>query len=100
MSIAVHLRNLWHAALAPKQPPYPEQVENADPEPVPHAVIGHAVPTRPVDHVDIADLKAFAADQRRQEAVQSVEIGERQEEVAAERLQAAAGIAGAVAQHG
>ena len=52
-----------------------------------------------VDHVDIADLVAFAPDQRRQEAMQPVEIRQRQEQIAAERLQPAAGVAGAVAQH-
>ena len=55
---------------------------------------------RPVHHVDIADAKALAPDKRRQETVQAVEIRQPQEQIAAERLEAAAGIAGAVAQDG
>ena len=53
---------------------------------------------RPVDHIDIADVAAFAPDQRRQEAVQAVEIGQRQPNIARERLQPAAGVARAVAE--
>src|ERR1700676_535842 len=53
---------------------------------------------RPVDHVDIGNLIAFAAYQRRQEAMKTVEIGHRQEHFAPERFQAAAGIAGTIAQ--
>src|ERR1700674_2060608 len=53
---------------------------------------------RPVDYVDIGDLIAFAAYQRRQEAMKTVEIGHRQEHFAPERFQAAAGIAGTIAQ--
>ena len=52
-----------------------------------------------IDHVDIGDVKTFAAHQRRQEAMQPVEIRHRQEHLARKRLQAAAGIAGTVVQN-
>ena len=84
---------------AADQPPHAGEIENADPQPVPQAVIRYAGAARPVDHVDIADRRSPRADQRRQEAMQPVEIGQRQEDVAAERLQAAAGVARAVPQH-
>ena len=35
--------------------------------------------TRPVDHVDIADGVPVAPEQRRQEAMQGIEIGQREE---------------------
>src|SRR5882757_3748619 len=53
---------------------------------------------RAVDHIDIADRKTLTADQRRQETMQPVEIGHRQEQFARECLQPTAGVAGAVAQ--
>src|SRR5688572_14581496 len=53
-----------------------------------------------VDDVDIDDVKTLAAHQRRQKAMQPVEIRHHQEYLAAERLQATAGIAGAVVQNG
>ena len=56
--------------------------------------------TGTVGHVDIGDVVTLATHQRRQEAMQPVEIRHRQKHLAPERLQAAAGIAGAVAQDG
>jgi hypothetical protein len=53
---------------------------------------------RAVDHVDIGDLKTFAPHQRRQESMQAIEIRHREEYLARESLQPAAGVAGAVAQ--
>src|SRR5262245_37596009 len=53
-----------------------------------------------VDYLDIGDLIPFAAHQRRQEAVQAVEIGHRQKHLARKRLEPAAGVAGAVVQDG
>src|SRR5436190_4230342 len=53
---------------------------------------------RPVDYVAVGDIETFAAHQRRQEAMQPVEIGHRKEDIARERLQPAAGVAGSVAQ--
>src|SRR5580700_3147368 len=55
---------------------------------------------RPVDHVDISDLIPFAAYQRRQKTMKTVEIRQRQEHLAPERFQAATGIAGTIAQDG
>src|SRR5579863_743228 len=54
----------------------------------------------PIDHVDVADLEALAAHQRRKEAMQTVEIWQRQEQVAAKRLEPTSGIARAILQHG
>src|SRR5882724_11210784 len=53
---------------------------------------------RAVDDIDIGDLKSLASHQRRQEAMQPVEIGHRQEQFARKCLQPAAGVAGTVAQ--
>jgi len=76
------------------------EIENPDPQPVPQAVVRRAGPACPVDHVHIADVVTFASHQRRKKPVQTVEIGQRQKDIPAERLEPAAGIAGAVAQHG
>src|SRR6476620_5973959 len=91
---------MWHAAPAADEPPHAHEIEDADPEPIPHAVIRRAGVTRAVDHVNICNVVAFPPGQRRQKPVQAVEIGQRKKEVAAERLEAAAGIAGTVTQHG
>src|ERR1700733_3720770 len=56
--------------------------------------------TWPVGHIDISNLIPFATDQCRQEAMQTVEIRERQEHLAPECLETATGIAGAIAQDG
>ena len=53
---------------------------------------------RPIDHIDIDDIKALTAHQRGKEAVQPVEIGHHQEHLAPESLQPAAGVAGTVFQ--
>ena len=53
---------------------------------------------RAVDHVDMGDVEPLALHQRRHEAVKGVEIRQREVDVAAERLEAAAGIARAVLQ--
>src|SRR5258707_1114454 len=99
MSIALHLRYLWHATLTPDQPPHAHEIENADPEPVPHAVIRNTGAARTVDHVHIADAVAFASNERGQEPMQPVEIRQRQEQIASKRLEPAAGVAGTVAQY-
>src|SRR5262245_62151472 len=99
-SIGRHLHRLRNLLAAADQPPHAEQIENADPQPVPQAVVRDTVLARPIDYIDIVDRMAFAADQRRQEAMQPVEIGKPQEQVARKRLQAAAGVARAVAQDG
>src|SRR6516165_1443380 len=51
-----------------------------------------------IDYLDVGDFIAVALHQRRQKAMQAVEIRQREERVAPKRLEAAAGIAGAVAQ--
>ena len=81
--ITYNLRNPRHPLAAPDQPPYPGEVENADPQPVPQTVIRHAMPARPVDHIDISDAVAVAAHQSRKKSVQAIEIGEREEYLAA-----------------
>ena len=53
-----NLRNLRHALAPADQPPARRQIEDADPEPVPHPVVRHAVTARPVDHVDIGDRRS------------------------------------------
>src|SRR5438132_235515 len=65
MSIAFYLRNLRHAPLAADQPPHSGKIEDADPQPVPHAVIGDARAARTVDHVDIANVNTLAAHEGR-----------------------------------
>ena len=74
------------------------KIEDADPQPVPYPVIRFSVTPRPIDHVDIGDGVAVAAEQRRQKTMQPVEIGQRQKCVAPEHFQSAAGVARAVAQ--
>src|ERR1700730_15005520 len=54
---------------------------------------------RPIDDVDIGDLVSFAAYQRRQKAMKPVEIRHREKDLAPERFQAAAGVAGAIAKN-
>src|SRR5204863_8444593 len=67
-------------------------------QPVADSIVRAPVRTRSGDPRDIADVAAFAANERRQQTVQPVEIGQRQTEVTRKRLQAAAAIAGAVAR--
>src|SRR6266699_3585270 len=93
-----YLRNPRYAPAPPDQPPHPGEVEYADPQPVPKSVIRAAVAARTIDDFHVRDFIAVAPDERRQEAMQGVEIGQRQERVAPERLEPAAGVAGSVAQ--
>src|SRR5579863_4411190 len=95
-----YLLRLGNAFLAPNEPPDSGKIENADPQPVPETVIRSAVGARPVDDVDVADGETLAPHQRRQEAMQPVEVRQRQEQVATERFQSASGIARAVLEHG
>src|SRR5207253_1184695 len=93
------LRDPRHAPLAADQPPHAEQIEDSDPQPIPHAVIGDAGAARAIDDSDITDAVTFASDERRQKPVQPVEIGKREKEIAAKGFEPAAGVAGAVAQY-
>src|SRR6202165_1681839 len=54
---------------------------------------------RPIDDVDIGDLVSFAAYQRRQKAMQPIEVWHRKKHPAPKPFQAAAGVAGAIAQN-
>src|SRR4029079_18989933 len=91
---------MWHATSAADEPPHAHEIEDADPEPIPHAVIRRAGVTRAVDHVNICDVVAFPPCQRRQKSVHAVEIGQRKKQIAAEMLEDEAGVAGTVTQHG
>ena len=65
---------------------------------VPHAVFRAPRAARPVAHGHEAHLIAFAQHQRDEIAVHVIEIGKRQERVAPEHLQAAAGVVRVVAE--
>src|ERR1700726_3717000 len=93
-----YLRNPRDPLAPPDQPPHAGEVENADPQAVPESVVRATVKTRTVDHLDVSDFIAIAPDERRQKTMHAVEIGERQEGLAPERLEAAARVAGSVAQ--
>src|SRR3954470_13828285 len=94
-----HLGSCGCRLLAADQPPYACQIHDSDPQPVEEAIIRHAGMAGPVDDVDIGDVVSLAPHQRRQKAVQPVEIGHCQKHLAPERLEAAAGIAGPIAEH-
>src|SRR5271156_3204352 len=91
-----YLLRVRNAFFAPNEPPHAGEIEDADAKAIPKAVIGHALAARPVDHVDIADGKTVAADERRQKAMQAVEIGQRQKHLARKGFESTAGIARAV----
>src|SRR5919205_2041431 len=97
-AIVGHLGSFGDAGAPTNQPPDSGKIENAYPKPIAHPVMGRAVPSRPVDDVDIAHVVPIPAHQRRQEPMQAVEIRQVQENVAPECLEAATGVAGAVAQ--
>lgn len=84
-----------HAAL---QPAYAEQVVDADQHAVEVGVFRRPVQARAVVHVDELARVPLAQHHRDHEAVQVIEIGQGQERLAPERLQAAAGIGGAVVE--
>src|SRR5919202_4195225 len=56
-----------HALAPPAQPPHAEEVERPDQGAIQHAVFRAAVPTRPVDDVEMPHAEALAQHQRRQE---------------------------------
>src|ERR1043166_6021357 len=92
-----YLRNPRDAPAPPDQPPHPGEVEDADPQPVPKSVVRAAVAAWPVDDFHIGDFIAVAPDERRQEAMQGIEVRQRQEGLAPERLEPATGVARSVA---
>jgi len=67
--------------------------------------MSHDTPTRsriPIQSrsdIHIADAVALAPNERGQKPMQAVEIGKREEQIAAKGLEPAAGVARAVAQH-
>src|ERR1700733_4575277 len=96
----VHLLTSRNALAAPDQPPHAAKVENADPQAIPKAVVRCAVPARPIDDIDVADIETLAPDQSRQKAVQRVEIGQRQEKIFVECFESTSSVARAVLEHG
>src|SRR5216684_1366266 len=97
-STSMNLRRVRNALPAADQPPNSGKIEDADPQAVEKPIIRRAVLARPVDHVDIPDIFALAARQRRQKPMQPIEDRQCQSDVARKCLQPAAGVARAVAQ--
>src|SRR5882724_5084889 len=95
----MNLRDFGNAAAAPDQPEHAVQIENADPQPVPQAVVAAAMLARPVDDVDILDAITLSLHQRGGEAMQRVEKRQREINLAAKRLQPAAGVERVVLQN-
>src|SRR5512146_3133136 len=62
---ALVLYDFRNTFLTADQPPHAGQIEDADPEPVPHPVVRYAGAAWAVHHVDIANRITFALDQRR-----------------------------------
>src|SRR5207342_1737695 len=67
------LLNLRNSFFASDQPPNPGQIQNADPQSVPHPVVRHAMRARTIDDINVADVVAFTSYQCRQETVKSIE---------------------------
>src|SRR6476660_544575 len=92
--------NLRNSLFAADQPPHPGQIQDADPQPVPHPVVRHAVRARTIDHINVANVVTFTSHQRRQEPVKAIEGWQFEKYVAADCLESAARVAGSVAQDG
>src|SRR5215472_17475862 len=58
------LHGLGDAFFTANEPPHAEQVDQADPQPIPKAIVGCAVPTRPVDDRNVGDVETFPPHQR------------------------------------
>src|ERR1700746_3065164 len=71
------LHRFGNAFFAADEPPHAEKNHQDDPQPIPKAIIGCAMPAWPVDDRDVNDIETFAPDQRRQKAMQPVEVRER-----------------------
>ena len=87
-------------AMAPLQPAHAQKIVHAHQQTAEIRVFGCTLKARAVVDRHIGDAPAFALRQRDQEAVHVIEIGQAQEHVAMKGFQAAAGVAGAVAQQG
>src|ERR1700751_3662465 len=51
------LHRLRNAFFAANEPPHAEQIDHADPQPIPKAVVGCPVPARPVDDLHVSDVE-------------------------------------------
>jgi hypothetical protein len=80
------------------KPQDPDQVGDAGPEPVEHAVMGAAVPARTVVHRHRRDPPAAPEKEGGEKAMHMVEVGNRQKAFPAEQLEPAAAVARGVAQ--
>ena len=80
------------------QPQDPDQVGNADPEAVEHAVMGAAVPAWAVVHRHRRDPPAAPEKEGGEKAMHMVELGQREEAIPAEQLESGAAVACGVAQ--
>src|SRR3954452_21180206 len=81
------------------KPPHPGQVEQADPEPVEHAVMGAAGATRSMIDRNRGDPPPAPEEQGAKIAMHVIELRHRQESGPLEQLEAAAGVGSPVAQH-
>src|SRR5262249_50183479 len=78
------------ATAAADQPPDSHEIEDSDPQPIPQAGVGRAGMTRPIHHVDKADIVALAPDQRPEQPERAVRKGQRQKAIPPTRLAPAA----------
>src|SRR5580704_19182270 len=85
------------SAEAPLEPHDADDVRDADGEPIQHAIFRAPGAPRPVADLNEANFVALAQHQRDQIAVHVIEIGKGEIGLALERLQAATGILGGVA---
>ena len=93
------LRHFRHALLAADQPPHAAQIEDADPQPVPHARSWRCpdrAAGRPRRHSRCSRPSRLTSAGRNR--CRPSKYGKRQEQIAVKRLQPATGVAGAVAQ--
>src|SRR6185503_18243987 len=81
------------------KPPHPGQVEQADPEPVEHPVMGASGATWPVIDRNRGDPPPAPQEQGGKIAMHVIEVRHRQEGGPLEQLEAAAGVRSPVAQH-
>src|SRR5207237_10718678 len=93
MSIVLDLRYLRHASLAANEPRHADKIEDPDPKSIPHAVFGNAGAAGTVEDIHIAHAVALAPNSGAQEPMQAVVKRQRQEQIAANGLGTAAGLA-------
>src|SRR5579885_2051105 len=89
-----------HGALEPAlQPAHADCIGNSHQRALKIAVFGPAVGARAMVHADEGDVVSLAFHKRDEKAVHVVEIGKGEKDVAAKRLQPAAGIRRAILEH-